>query len=242
MPRITQKLKHSLFGVFRRSDFHEAPDGAVKVLMPLSHKVSAATLSFGQVAAPHVEKVRNLLARGVETQITRTNPLTGAARRRAAAKVTARKMAQTLASERASIPRRRKAGVSPSPLAGCVDCGAPVSEYHRVRCDSCIETDPRQSHELRGRRAAAISSRRRAEAEWEQANPGVQWDPDYFSKKIFPGLQGVKLSAIVEACGVSKGTAWDWRAGRWRPHPSHWMIWGLVSTAMTASRFCAGVN
>jgi CRISPR-associated endonuclease Cas1 len=209
---------------FGRSDFYEAPDGAVRVLMPLSHDLAAAMPLFGKVTAPYVEKVRNLLATGVETKITRSNSLTGAARRAAAAKVKARKAAQALAAERGSERAiQHRPSVTASRLAGCVDCGAPITKPRRVRCDSCVDADPRQTPELRGRRAAAISSRRRAEAEWEEANPGQRWDPDYFAREIQPRLGAVRLLTIVEACGVSKATASTWRSGEWRPHTSHWV-------------------
>ena len=36
------------------------------------------------------------------------------------------------------------------------------------------------------------------------------------------GLATVTLSAIVAACGVSKGTASAWRAGRYVPPLRHW--------------------
>jgi hypothetical protein len=39
---------------------------------------------------------------------------------------------------------------------------------------------------------------------------------------VLPALATVKLSAIVETCGVAKGTASDWRAGKRTPHRSHW--------------------
>jgi hypothetical protein len=84
-----------------------------------------------------------------------------------------------------------------------------------VRCDACIDRDPRQTPELRAKRAAAISARRQAEAAWK----GVGMDPEFFRSMVLPALATVKLSAIVEVCGVAKGTASDWRAGKRTPHP-----------------------
>ena len=175
---------------FGRSDFHEAADGAVRVLMPLSHDLAAAMPLFGEATAPYVERVRNLLAGGVETKITRSNSLTGANRRAAAAKVKARKAAQALAAERGSErASRRRPSFTASRLGGCVDCGVPIATPRRIRCDRCVDADARQTPELRGRRAAAISSRRRAEAAWEKANPGVPLDADYFAREIQPRLR-----------------------------------------------------
>ena len=209
--------------VFRRSDFHEAPDGAVKVLLPLTHDLAAAMTSFGQVAAPYIEQIRNLLSEGIETKIGRPTPLTGTTRRDAAAKVKARKLAQAVAADRASARAGRpRSAVTTARIGGCVDCGSPITKPRRVRCDACLDADPRQTPAIRGRRAAAISSRRRKEAEWDQGNPGVPWDPDYFAREIQPRLGVIKLPLIMEACGVAKSTASDWRAARRRPHPSHW--------------------
>jgi hypothetical protein len=47
-------------------------------------------------------------------------------------------------------------------------------------------------------------------------------NPEFFRSMVLPALATVKLSAIVEACGMAKGTASDWRRGKRTPHPSHW--------------------
>jgi hypothetical protein len=58
--------------------------------------------------------------------------------------------------------------------------------------------------------------------EWDEANPGVEYDPDYFRREILPGLQGVKLADIMAAAGISKGYASNVRAGKYTPHVSTW--------------------
>jgi transcriptional regulator with XRE-family HTH domain len=75
---------------------------------------------------------------------------------------------------------------------------------------------------VRGRRGAAIAARKRALTEWEQANPGTVYDPEWFAREVLPGLAGVKLSEIVEATGMSKAYASDVRRGKWTPHVSTW--------------------
>jgi CRISPR associated protein Cas1 len=150
---------------FRRSDFEQAPNGAVRVLMPLSHDVSVAMKAFGQAAAPYVEEVRNLLADGVETKIGRPTPLTRRQNKAGAAAVRARK---ALAAARAQADGSKRASQRSTSTAWvCPDCGGAVTDRHRVRCDACIDRDPRQTLELRAKRAAAISTRRQAEAAWE---------------------------------------------------------------------------
>ena len=62
----------------------------------------------------------------------------------------------------------------------------------------------------------------RSEAAWE----GTGMDPEFFRSMVLPALATVKLSAIVEACGVAKGTASNWRAGSGpltRPTGRRWL-------------------
>jgi len=76
---------------------------------------------------------------------------------------------------------------------------------------------------VRGRPSRAITTRKRALAEWERANPGVAYDPNWFDREILPGLASVKLSEIVAATGMSKGFASQVGAGKFRPHVSTWV-------------------
>jgi hypothetical protein len=68
-----------------------------------------------------------------------------------------------------------------------------------VRCDACIDADPRQTTELRGRRGAAIAARKRALREWEKSHPQAGEDPAVFRREVLPGLRAVRVSEIVEA-------------------------------------------
>ena len=81
---------------------------------------------------------------------------------------------------------------------------------------------------MRGRRGAAIAARKRALAEWDQANPGVDYDPDLFRREILPRLAGVKLAEIMEAAGVSKAYASTIRSGKFTPHVSTWGALGSL--------------
>jgi hypothetical protein len=44
--------------------------------------------------------------------------------------------------------------------------------------------------------------------------PGQKGDPEEYLRAILPGLQGVTLPRIMEACGVAKSTASMIRSGR----------------------------
>lgn len=93
----------------------------------------------------------------------------------------------------------------------------------------CIAADPAQTPEARGRRAAAISARKRALIEWDKANPGVAYDPALFTREILPRLKIVKLSEIASAAGCSKASASDIRRGKRTPHVSTWKALGELA-------------
>jgi hypothetical protein len=57
----------------------------------------------------------------------------------------------------------------------------------------------------------------------------VEYDPDYFRREILPRLQGVKLSEIMAAAGISKGYASNVRAGKFTPHLSTWAALAKLS-------------
>jgi len=117
----------------------------------------------------------------------------------------------------------QKPTISKAPtLWSCPDCGGAVTNHRHVRCDACIAADDRQTPEIRGRRGVAIAARRRALTEWEEANPGVDYDPELFRRDILPRLKTVKLSEIVGAIGCSKASASDYRRGKRAPHVSTW--------------------
>jgi CRISPR-associated endonuclease Cas1 len=209
---------------FRRSDFWQGHDGACRVLPPLSHDlaIAAATAARGAVA-PHAEKIAHLLSSNVQTKIGRPTPLTGSARRAAQAKVKARKQVARIASDRATRRvEQRPASMTAGRLAGCVDCGAPVTSARRVRCDACLAADPGQTPEIRDRRARAISARKRAFHAQADAGLPPQADGAWYRQEILPRLRAFKLADIMRAAGISKGFASQVRSGEFAPHVSVW--------------------
>jgi hypothetical protein len=65
---------------------------------------------------------------------------------------------------------------------------------------------------------------------------GAGLQPEVFRSMVLPALATVKLSAIVESCGVAKGTASNWRAGKQTPHPSHWSALAELTGLRTAGQ------
>ncbi len=207
---------------FRKAEFTETTDGHVRLLAPLTHELAETMPRWAQSLAPVAEHVAHILGAAMDGKYQAVTPLTRRRTKEAQAIVKARRahgrrMVTAGAAKQRLLPRP-----AALPLWTCPDCGGEVSERHRVRCDACVAADPRQTAEIRSTRAAAISARKRALAEWEKANPGVRYDSELFRREILPRLAKVKLAEIMEATGCSKASASDYRRGKRTPHVSSW--------------------
>lgn len=113
-----------------------------------------------------------------------------------------------------------------------------VTNPRHVLCEPC-QAGAGHTAAVRETRGRAIAARKRAPRAWKQANPGVAYDPELFTRDILPKLQGVLLREIVEATGCSKAYATDIRRGKWTPHVWTWQALGElagVSTCRTTFR------
>ncbi len=206
---------------FRKVEFTETPDGHCRLKTPLTHELAETMPLWAKAVAPIAETVAHTLGRAMDGKYEPATPLTTRRHRDAQAVVKARRKAASQVAESASVRQRPSAQAAPQ-LWSCPDCGGQVTDPRHVRCDACIAADPGQAPEVRSRRGQAISARKRALREWEEANPGIDYDPDYFAREILPRLQGVKLTQIMEAAGASKSYASTIRSGRFTPHVSTW--------------------
>jgi CRISPR-associated endonuclease Cas1 len=226
---------------FRKAEFTETSDGHVRLRAPFTHKLAETLPEWRQALAPIAEHVAHVLGAVMAGKYHPATPLTGRNVRDAQAVVKARKVATRLAASSTTTRQRPASERVALSLWTCPDCGGAVTNPRHVRCETCIEADPRQSGEVRGRRGAAIAARKRALAEWDKANPGTVHDPELFSREILPGLRTVKLSEIVEATGMSKASASDVRRGKWTPHVSTWTAFaGLVEIEIKAPSHLPG--
>jgi hypothetical protein len=191
---------------FRKVEFVETSDGHVRLRSPLTHELVETMPRWAQSLAPVAEHVVHVFGRAMAGKYQPATPLTRSRTRAAQAVVKARKASAVTAATSTASRQRPAAELSRLPLWTCPDCGGPVASHRRVRCDASIAADPGQTPEIRGRRGAAIAARKRALAEWDQANPGTVQDPEWFRRDILPRLATVKLSEIVEATGMSKGS------------------------------------
>ena len=218
--------------MFHKRDFIERSDGHVRIAAPLSRELAETMPTWRRAVAPHAEKVAHLFADQVAGKLATSTPLTNAKATAAQAEVRRRKAEAARARaeaasglHRAAKPVRRPRAVAPkraaAAMARCLDCGDPLSRPRHVRCESCWEHQPGQSREARRRRGRSIAMARSELERWKAEHPHANADPAAF-ESIRDGLATVKLSAIVAACGVSKGTASAWRAGRYVPPLRHW--------------------
>jgi CRISPR-associated endonuclease Cas1 len=206
---------------FRKAEFTETPDGHCRIKAPLTHELAETLPRWAQAVAPVAEEVAHTLGLAMAGKYVPATPLTTRKQRHAQAAVKARKeVARTTATS--SVRQQRPTGSAPRKLWSCPGCGGEVTHRKRTRCDACIAADPGQSPVIKGSRGAAIAARKRALREWDEANPGAAFDPEYFAREIQPKLATVKLSVIMEAAGVSKSYASTIRSGRYTPHVSTW--------------------
>lgn len=214
---------------FRKVEFTETQEGHARLRAPLTHDLAESLPMWAELVAPMAERVAHDLGKAMVGKYQPATPLTRSRSHAAAAAVKVRKAAATTAAS-STASRQRPSGQAATTMWSCPGCGGAVTNPRHVRCDACIKGDPRQTPEIRGRRGAAIASRKRALREWEEANPTVEYDPELFQREILPGLVGVKLAEIVEAIGFSKSYASGIRAGKQTPHVSTWgALAGLVA-------------
>jgi CRISPR-associated endonuclease Cas1 len=209
---------------FRKVEFIETSDGHVRLRSPLTHDLAETMPLWAKSLGPIAEHVAHVFGKAMAGTYSAATPLTSRRHRDAQAVVQARKVE---ASRRAAAGRvLQRPATQPTALAlwTCPACGGAVTNPRHVRCNACIAADPAQAPEIRGRRGAAIASRKRALSEWDKANPDVVYDPELFRRDILPRLASVKLTEIAEAAGCSKAYASDIRRGKWTPHVSTWGV------------------
>jgi CRISPR-associated endonuclease Cas1 len=219
---------------FGRRDFAETARGVCRVNPPLSHELAETAPHWAEAIAPAVEAVAEHLARSEGSRITQlSTPLTG--RNRSARYVRSRR--------RVSAPAAKSARPAPT----CKRCGGPVPRHSRVYCDDCLPHYQREQYEkafhgsglaaieakkagaedpthgaaAADRRAAANVARKREAREWDEQH-GKLVDLSAFQRDILPLIQGVPLSRLQKATGLSLRYVSLIRRGERTPHLRHW--------------------
>ena len=207
---------------FRKAEFTETPDGHVRLLAPLTHELAETMPQWAKSLGPIAEHVAHVFGKAMDGTYSAATPLTSRRHRDAQAVVKARKVEASRRAAAGQVLQRPAAQSAALALWTCPDCGGAVTNPRHVRCEACIDADPAQAPEARGRRGAAIAARKRALTEWDKANPDAVYDPELFRREILAKLGTVPLAEIMEAAGCCKASASDYRRGKRTPHVSTW--------------------
>lgn len=227
---------------FRASDFHETPQGACRLLPPLTHELAEHMPTYARAIAPIAEHVAHALAGSSPGPIELRTPLT--------------RSNTTRAQQPGARPARRGNPSGPKPSATCRNCGTPLAESRRQLCPACwpvsraaIATeasrqragklaelrregsDPTNTAEARAQRSQTLSARKREQLAWEAARHADELTAAEFAERVLPALRDVPLSAIQAATGLSLSACSRIRSRSLMPHARHWRaLHDLVET------------
>jgi CRISPR-associated endonuclease Cas1 len=218
--------------IFQASNFHETQRGSVRLLAPLTHELAETMPAWRRLVAPVAEQVASTLVKTEPGLVRQPTPLTEANRR-------------------ADRARRHRASDTAKPTVlrpepRCKRCGGKLPHRDRVYCDECLPhyrreqysayaeagvaglamlrkagVDPSHGGAAAHRRGETQARRQRERREWDEANSSSS-DSERFQRKILPLIQGVPLSELVTATGLSLPYVSQIRRGEKIPHPRHW--------------------
>lgn len=213
--------KHS----FKMSDFVETADGHVRLLAPLTHELAGSMSQWRKEVAPWAERVAHLIGQVMRGKYQPVTPLTGDNQVRAQREIKARKTPEAIYRDvftrKDGSPKQRVKGEVKVPSRYCSTCGGQLLRGQHVSCPTCWSSTSGQDFSTRKKRGEGISRAREEERRWREEHP-LKGDPDVYRREILPGLDGVKLSRIMDVCGVAKSTASAIRSGRRVPHERLW--------------------
>jgi hypothetical protein len=215
---------------FSAKDFVETRKGVCRVLAPLTHTLAETTPLWAKAMGPVVENVAALLASGGNRQLGLPTPLT-----------------QSNRSAGRNAVRRNPRNTKPAKArlaTTCAICGGALPSPDRMFCDDCLPEHDQEKLALLCEAGPAALARLRAEgrdptttddakrklreAHSRHLSDAARWDAEHepcdraeFVEKILPGLQGVPLSKMMDATGLSLRYCSRIRRGR-VPHARHW--------------------
>ncbi len=221
---------------FSARDFFETREGVCRLMPPWAKVLAEMGPHLAKVTAPVVEQVAQRLA---ENRGTLATPL----------KVPTLLSQANRSAGRDGVRTTVKRPSRDIPIAApnaCRECGTVLTGDNRKYCDECLPAyqleqatsfgeagrkkmaelraagrDPSQSREARKRRGEKNSQRMRDQKLWE-ADHGTDADPDVFSREILPRVQGLPLSVLADATGLSEQYCSSIRRGLEIPHHRHW--------------------
>jgi len=209
---------------FRRSDFHELPDGTIRILPPLSHELAQTLPQWRTTIAPVVEQIANMLrpANAVGRKVVRT-PLTNANIRVSQAEVKSRRLKPVSAvvhdgavpttwSEIHAIVRQ-----APTELL-MKGTGLSNRYIRRIRSGDRI---PDAQH-WTPLYQAAIGTLPETEGESSISSRLADYPKSLVWEEILPAIQACPASTLAEATGLTTDYIYKVKRQVHRPHVRHW--------------------
>ncbi len=233
---------------FSAREFFETRTGGCRLVSPLPAILAETAPRWAALVGPVAERVAQTLHRvpmskGVLSPAASLNASKGASHL-ATLLTQANRSAGRDGVRRQ--PKRTRIEPVPTLPPACLSCGSYLSDPERRYCDDCLPErrtenladlmtagpqalaqlvaegrDPTHGGEAAHKRGQSNARRVREAVAWNAANP-ERPDPEVFRREILPRLEGVPLSAIVRATGLSLRYCSLIRRGLYVPHARHW--------------------
>jgi len=206
----------------RREWFFEQRDGNCRLMGSFAVRLSETAPTWSRAVAPLAEWVARTLWSAIPKPGRQLSPAT--------------RLTENHRRQVKGAPSISTVELPPRPPTVCRDCGAPIRPG-RSFCASCGVVFSRSGLIKAAKlgRVAGHSPKaraRQAEKQRQHAAEMKAWNPldkpgwlteEVYRKKIQPGLAGITVPAIASALGISQPYAAEIRAGRYLPHPRHWL-------------------
>jgi CRISPR-associated endonuclease Cas1 len=206
----------------RREWFFEQQDGNCRLMGSFAVRLSETAPTWGRAVAPLAEWVCRLLWSTIAKPARQLVPST--------------RLTQSRRRQAKGGPSRLPVKPAPRPTAICRICGAAIACGHRY-CAACAVSVSREnliaaaklgrvaghSREARTRQAEAQRRHAAAKRAWQASSQPVWLDKETYVRKIQPLLSGVTVPVLASALGISEPYGAEIRAGRYLPHPRHWL-------------------
>lgn len=229
---------------FGKREFFETRQGACRLLPPLPQALAELAPELGRLAAPVVKQVAQRLADG---RGTATQPLTDP--------TLLTETSRSAGRDGVRVKPKREVTAEVTVPKACTACGVVLERQDRDHCDDCLPgeraaravayreagrarrealravgLDPAHSTEANRRRGEKVATAQKALRQWDAVHEDAA-DPEVFQREILPGLQGVSLTAMAKATGLSEGYCSFVRRGIKVPHLRHWETLRLLAGA-----------
>lgn len=212
----------------KREWFFEQRDGNCRLMSSLAGRLSETAPTWGRAVAPIAEWVAQSLWTSARKTAGRDRMLpTRLTQRR---RSTGRGKEFVIDTKSAPHPDKICPGCGATTQLGrhCPKCGREISREKLIELAK-VGRIAAQSAESRRKHSETQRRHEEAKRAWN-SSPKANWpDENTYVQQIQPRLTEVTISALASMLGISESYAADIRAGRYRPHPRHWLALAEVA-------------